>query len=64
MEQFRETLQAKEKDTDSLDLNPHPDMDLFGLKENSEKNHLVLEVRQEEMPVVDIKRQRLKIQMT
>ena len=37
LEQPRETFQAKEKDTDSLDLNPHPDIDLFGLKENSEE---------------------------
>ena len=37
LEQPRETPQAKEKDTDSLDLNPHPDIDLFGLKENSEQ---------------------------
>ena len=36
LEEPRETPQAKEKDTDSLDLNPHPDIDLFGLKENSE----------------------------
>ena len=36
LEQPRETFQAKEKDTDSLDINPHPDIDLFGLKENSE----------------------------
>ena len=36
LEDPRETPQAKEKDTDSLDLNPHPDIDLFGLKENSE----------------------------
>merc|ERR1711872_276134 len=34
LEEPRETPQ--EKDTDSLDLNPHPDIDLFGLKENSE----------------------------
>ena len=37
LEEPRETPQAKEKDTDSLDLNPHPDIDLFGLKENSEE---------------------------
>ena len=37
LEQPRETFQAKEKDTDSLDINPHPDIDLFGLKENSEQ---------------------------
>ena len=37
LEEPRETPQAKEKDTDSLDLNPHPDIDLFGLKENSEQ---------------------------
>lgn len=37
LEQPRETPQAEEKDTDSLDLNPHPDIDLFGLKENSEE---------------------------
>merc|ERR1712155_341519 len=37
LEDPRETPQAKEKDTDSLDLNPHPDIDLFGLKENSEE---------------------------
>ena len=37
LEDPRETPQAKEKDTDSLDLNPHPDIDLFGLKENSEQ---------------------------
>ena len=35
LEEPRETPQ--EKDTDSLDLNPHPDIDLFGLKENSEE---------------------------
>jgi len=37
LEEPRETPQAKEEDTDSLDLNPHPDIDLFGLKENSEE---------------------------
>ena len=37
LEEPRETTQAKEEDTDSLDLNPHPDIDLFGLKENSEE---------------------------
>merc|ERR1712012_698720 len=37
LEEPRETPQAKEKDNDSLDLNPHPDIDLFGLKENSEQ---------------------------
>merc|ERR1711872_37109 len=37
LEEPRETPQAKEEDTDSLDLNPHPDIDMFGLKENSEE---------------------------
>ena len=38
LEEPRETPQAKEeKDTDSLDLNHHPDIDLFSLKENSEE---------------------------
>ena len=37
LEQPLETMEAKEKDTCSLDLNPNPDNDLFGLKENSEQ---------------------------
>ena len=37
LEQPLETMEAKEKDTCSLDLNPYPDNDLFGLKENSEQ---------------------------
>ena len=36
LEQPGETLQVKEKNANSLDLNPHPDI-LFGLKENSEE---------------------------
>ena len=37
LEQPLETPESKQKDTCSLDLNPHPDSDLFGLRENSEE---------------------------
>ena len=37
LEQPLETPESKQKDTCSLDLNPHPDSGLFGLRENSEE---------------------------
>ena len=37
LEQPLETPESKQKDTCSLDLNPHPDINLFGLRENSEE---------------------------
>ena len=62
LEEPSETPQAKEKDTDSLDLNPHPDIDLFGLKENSEQESDSSDSGSEtsRKPVVEIKKQCLK----